>query len=77
MKLGGILTHEKLEKEREERKKHLERLTERERIEGTRFYRIMKSIGLEKLADYLTLNDYEKAKDEATERVIAMIPYGR
>jgi hypothetical protein len=37
----------------------------------------MKFAGLERLADYLTLNDYHKAKEEGTLRAIILTEYGR
>ncbi len=34
-------------------------------------------IGLGKAVRWITLQDYEEAKEESTNRVISMIPYGR
>lgn len=76
MKLIRILTSEDIERERDELKEIIRKREMAETRENI-FYRGMRSIGFGQLIDYLTFRDYDKAKEEATERVIAMIPYTR
>lgn len=48
-----------------------------EKIESSLFYRCMSAIGMRRLANYLTLMDYETEKLLATERAIVLTEYGR